>query len=154
MASTGSTQKYVIATAILNALKSLKLHLKVVVYLLLCCALFILSYFTLTSSNSFHCVIIGLQVKQTKKCQQSQKWNKTVSRKFHVWHLSIVNLFLLNDCSYACQIYTLSLSFYVFFIRLVLFGFGLGNRTLIDLFSSVQAERQNTASVGHYLQYI
>ena len=33
------------------------------------------------------------------------------------------------------------LGFYVLFTSSVLFGFGLGNRTLIDLFCSVRAER-------------
>ena len=39
-----------------------------------------------------------------------------------------------------------------FFTCSVLFGFGSRNRTLIDLFCSVRAERISTVSVGHYLE--
>ena len=59
MAFTALSQRNAIDTAILNAEESIKLHLKVVVYVPLCCALLILSYFMLTISNRFHCASLN-----------------------------------------------------------------------------------------------
>ena len=73
-------------------------------------------------------------VKQPKNCLLSQIWNKTLSKKLHVWHISIITLFLRTNCLFVCQIQTSGLCFQVLLICSVLFGFNSGNRTLINLF--------------------
>jgi hypothetical protein len=82
---------------------------------------------------------------------------KIANKKFaKIYFLKIVCLLNLGFTTNKLEFFVCLLSlrfksrcFFVLFTCSVLFGFGSGNRTLIDLFCSVWAERQNTASVGH-----
>ena len=73
--------KNVIASTISNGWKSINLHLKGIVEVLSCWALSILNYFTLTITNSFHCVTkFGWTRKWTRYLEY--RWNKSL----RMWH--------------------------------------------------------------------
>ena len=74
--------------AILNVSKSIKSHIKVAVNVLLCCALSILSYYTLACTNRFHCVIYPPEThKGSQEGLQIISANHTVEIMGHYWKI-------------------------------------------------------------------
>ena len=86
-------------------LKCIKLHLKVVVLVLLCSALSILSYFTLTISNRFHCDKFSKQM--TTRCivDVCLPPCSQVSRNITMWWFLYQNLPRRNPpcCDLKCR---------------------------------------------------